>query len=144
MVLPSGFKDTVVPQREENQLDDMTPKARGNSGRMGLDFLQVNHQHFSDKVEAGNGPALHSVHDTEPKSVKVADRLGDKKILGVPIFEKACASNNHSSFQLTPAKINHYPSNLFKFILILIGFNPNLDLSKLILDWTGSNPKPVH
>nr|DAD45666.1 TPA_asm: hypothetical protein HUJ06_003896 [Nelumbo nucifera] len=119
MVLPSGFKDTVVPQRDLVIIDgerkhedpsaslpwlrgkptcnDMTPKARGNSGRMGLDFLQVNHQHFSDKVEAGNGPGLHHVHDTEPKSVKVADRLSDKKILGVPIFEKPCDSNNHSS-----------------------------------------------
>ncbi|XP_010258199.1 PREDICTED: uncharacterized protein LOC104598027 [Nelumbo nucifera] len=134
MVLPSGFNDTVVPQRDLVIIDgerkhedpsavlpwlrgkpacnDMTPKARGNSERMGLDFLQVNHQHFSDKVEAGNGPSLHYVHDTEPKSVKVADRLGDKKILGVPIFEKPCASNNHSSFQLSPARINHYPSRV--------------------------------
>ncbi|KAJ4974829.1 hypothetical protein NE237_008003 [Protea cynaroides] len=141
VVLPNGFQDGVVPRRNlsidggakhEDQprglpwlrakpaSNDGPAGGKGSSSHLRFDFLKEYSKQSLNKSETGSSPTLSfiqnlmsvsCVHDAGPKKTQPSGCSSDKKILGLPIFDKAHNSNYQSSFR-SLTKSRHHASQV--------------------------------
>ncbi|XP_042519979.1 uncharacterized protein LOC122093663 [Macadamia integrifolia] len=140
VALQNGFQDGVVPQQDlaidgrgkhevqpgglpwlgaKPASNDGPAGGKRSSSQLGLGFLKEHPQQSLNKSETGSSPSLNFIqnlmsaschHDVGPNKTEPVFS-SEKKILGIPIFEKAHISSNRSSSLLSsPTKSRHYSS----------------------------------
>ncbi|XP_043706203.1 uncharacterized protein LOC122655889 isoform X2 [Telopea speciosissima] len=142
VALPIGLQDGVVPQqnlsidgggKHEDQprglpwlrakpaSNDGPARGKGSSSHLRLGFLEESSMQSLNKSETRSSPALSFIqnlmsaschHDAGPKKTEPEGCSSDKKIVGLPIFDKVHISHNHSSFLSSPAKFRHDASEV--------------------------------
>ncbi|KAA8532945.1 hypothetical protein F0562_032938 [Nyssa sinensis] len=96
--------------------EDTSTRRDSNSVEMSL--FQASSDQLSNKGETANGPrhifsqnitSALCDHDVGAKRNEILDSLGNRKILGFPIFENTCASKNDSSSLVSTSASLHCP-----------------------------------